>query len=260
MVDVFGEVDEQLRADRLRTLMQRAVPVFVAALVLSVLAVLAVWGVQKYSQARADKASLAYADAMDTLNKGDGAKAYDQFGDVARQGGTYGAMALMQQAGVRMDESKFAEAAALFDKAAAATKSPILSDLAVLKSAYATLDTAAPDRIEAKLAPLVKADRPYHNQAREAVAMAKLAAGKMADAKADLVALSLGSDTPDSTRQRAQAIIAMIDSGTAKSLKSLEQQAKTATPIPIPAPQPAAGPEGGPPQDPTAQGQPDAAQ
>ena len=39
VVDVFSEVDEQLRAERLRSFLQRAVPAFIAALVLTVLVV-----------------------------------------------------------------------------------------------------------------------------------------------------------------------------------------------------------------------------
>jgi len=236
--------------------MQRAVPLFIAALVLSILAVLAVWGVQKYRTSQSDKASETYSAALETEGKGDDVKAFDQFGAVAAGGGAYGVLALMQQAGIRMDQNKPADAAALFDKAAAATKNPMISDIAALKAAYAVLDTATLSQMTDRLTPLTRPERPYHVQAREALALAKLA-GKLADAKADMVALGLGADTADSTRQRAQAIIALIDSGTAKSLKTLEEQAKTATPIPI-APPPQSAPVG--PQDPAAQSQPEAQQ
>ncbi|MDB5460757.1 MAG: hypothetical protein JWO72_2498, partial [Caulobacteraceae bacterium] len=102
-----------------------------------------------------------------------------------------------------------------------------------------------------RLTPLTKPDRPYHGQAREALALAKLAGGQPKEAKADLVALGLLSDTPDSLRQRSQAIVALIDSGTAGSLKSLAQQALTATPTPLAPP-----PQAGPPSPDQAQGQP----
>ena len=261
MADVFGEVDEQLRAERLRAVLQRAVPLFIAALVLSILAVLAVWGVEKYRTSLSDKASQTYSAALEAEGKGDDAKAFDQFGVVASGGGAYGVLALMQQAGIRMDQNKPADAASLFDKAAAATKNPMVSDIAALKAAYALLDTATLSQMTDRLTPLTRPDRPYHNQAREALAVAKLSAGKLADAKADLVALSLGADTADSTRQRAQAIIALIDSGSAKTLKALEEQAKTATPIPIaPPPQSAPAGQAGAPQDPAAQSQSEAQQ
>ncbi len=259
MVDVFGEVDEEIRAQRLQSLAQRAIPAFIAALVLAVLAVLGVWGVQAYQSSESAKASQAYSDALETESKGDEAKAFDQFGVLAKGSGTYAALALMQQAGIRMDQNKPADAVPLFDKAAAAVKNPMISDIAALKAVYALLDTASLADISGRLEPLAKPDRPYHAQAREALAWAKLAAGKAADAKGDLVALNLMQDTPDSLRQRAQALIALIDTGTGASLKTLAEQAKTATPIPVQPPA-QAGPQG-PPADPaSAQDQPEAAQ
>lgn len=255
MVDVFSEVDEQLRAERLRSFMQRAVPAFIAALILSVLAVAGVEGWQMYQSNRSAKASQTYQAAVNTGAAGDVDKAFQQFDDLAKHGGPYQALALMQQGGIRMGQDKSAEAAALFDKAAGASKSPIVSDMAALKSAYATMDTAPLASLEAKLTPLIAPDRPYHIQAREALALARLANGKAADAKKDLVAVANQLDTPDSARQRAQAIIALIDSGTGVGLKQMAEAARTATPIPLPTPAAPQAPEGAPDQ-----AQPEAAQ
>jgi hypothetical protein len=259
VVDVFGEVDEQIRSDRLRTLVQRAWPVFLGALVAALAVVVGVWGYQQYQTSVSAKASQAYSDALDTQQKGDAAKAFDQFGVVAKGSGAYAALALMQQAGIRMDQNKPVEAAALFDKAASATHSAMIADAASLKAAYALMDTAPLSQMVDRLTPLTKGDRPYHGQAREALAMAKVAAGQLNEAKADLVALGLLADTPDSLRQRAQAIIALIDSGTAADLKSLAQQALTAAPTPLALPPQAGSPSDGASPDPS-QGQPEAAQ
>jgi hypothetical protein len=256
VVDVFGEVDEQIRSDRLNTFLKRAWPVFVGALVAVLLVVIGYWAYGQYRTSESAKASQAYSDALDLANKGDAAsaaKAFDQFGVIAGGSSAYASLALMQQAGIRMDQNKPADAAALFDKAAAATKSPLIADIATLKAAYALMDTAPLSQIVDRLAPLAVPERPYHAQAREALGLAKLAAGQMKEAKADLVALSLLSDTPDSSRQRAQAVIAMIDSGTAVSLKSLAQQALTAPPAQMAPPPGAQSPD-------QAQGQPEAPQ
>lgn len=258
MVDVFGEVDEQIRSDRLRTFLQRAWPIFAGALGLCLLVVVGVWGFDQYRAVQSAKMSQTYSDAVDTQAKGDQAKAFDEFGVVAKGAGPYVALALMQQGGIRLDQNKPADAAALFDKAAASTKVAMIADAASLKAAYALLDTAPVAQMVDRLTPLTKPERPYHAQAREALAMARLSAGQIKDAKADLVALSLLSDTPDSLRQRTQAIIALIDAGTAVNLKSLAQQALTAAPTPLAPPTPDAQSldqaQGQP------QGQPEAAQ
>jgi hypothetical protein len=119
--------------------------------------------------------------------------------------------------------------------------------MAALKSAYAVMDTAPLAQLETKLTPLTAAGRPYRVQAREALALARLAAGKTAAAKADLVAIANQLDTPDSARQRAQAIISLIDSGSGANLKKLSEDARTAKPLPLP-------------QQPLPQGAPDQAQ
>ena len=204
--------------------MRRAVPAFIAALVLSVLVVAGVEGWQMYKSSQSAKGAQAYQDAIDTGAKGDVEKAFQQFDDLAKHGGPYQALALMQQAGIRMDQNRPADAAPL-----------------------ATL--------EAKLSPLADASRPYHIQAREALALARLANGKAAQAKQDFVAISSQIDTPDTARQRAQAIIALIDSGTGANLKQLADAAKTATPIPLPSEGPPPGAQGAPDQ-----AQPEAAQ
>jgi hypothetical protein len=247
VVDVFSEVDEQLRAERLRSFMQRAIPAFIVALVLTVLVVAGVEGWQMYQTGQSNKAAQTYQTALNTEATGDGEKAFKQFDALAQHGGPYQALALMQQGGIRMDQNKAAEAAALFEKAAAASKSPIISDMATLKSAYAVLDSAPLAQLEAKLTPLSAPARPYHVQAREALALARLANGKTAAAKADMVAIANQLDTPDSARQRAQAIISLIDSGTGAGLKKLAEEAKTATPLPLPGPPPGQQPPQGAP-------------
>jgi hypothetical protein len=226
--------------------MQRAVPAFIAALVLTVLAVAGVQGWQMYQTSQSNKAAQAYQTAMDTGATGDEVKAFTQFDGLAKHGGPYQALALMQQGGIRVDQDKPAEAAALFDQAAAATKNPMIADMATLKAAYVVMDTASLTSLESKLTPLTAAGRPYRVQAREALALARMANGQSAKAKQDLVAIANQLDTPDSARQRAQAIIALIDSGTGGDIKALAEAAKTAQPLPLPGQQGPQAPGGAP--------------
>jgi hypothetical protein len=65
---------------------------------------------------------------------------------------------------------------------------------------------------------LTEQKHPYRAEAFEALAMARLQAGKTQDARGDFVVLTLMQDAPQSVRQRAQAAIALIDSGSAKDL------------------------------------------
>lgn len=234
MVDVFDEVDEQIRAERFRALVRRTIPYFIGAMLLCVALVVAVWGYREITTSAINKASDAYAKGMDLVQKGDTVGAMEQFGIASRGPKGYASLALMQEGGIRIAQHQDAEAVKLFDQAAKTAPDKMIGDMASLKAAYALMDTASLADITARLDPLKAADRPYHAQALEALAIAKLAAGKTAEAKSDLSVLQLMADTPATVGQRAALLLATIDSGAAKSLKDVAK----AVPGPPAAPSP----------------------
>lgn len=245
MTEFFEEVEEQLRSDRYKTILTKGWPYAAGALVVALVAALGWWGWQAYSQAQTSKASETYSAALETLSKGDTAGADKAFGDVGRTGpAAYKSLALMQQAGIRLTENKSKEAVELFDRAAKAAPSPVLADIAALKGTYAMMDGASYAEIEARLKPLTANGRPYRALAQEALAMARLGAGKVDEAKADFAQLLLALDAPDAVRKRAQAVQILIASGTAKSVADVAKAAVALPPPPPGAlqPQPAAPP------------------
>jgi hypothetical protein len=240
LVDIFEEVDEHLRSDRLGAIARRYLPWVAGVCTLALVIALGVWGFTAYQQRNTDAASRAYATAMDDMGKSDTQGAYASFGDAAsKSAAAYRALALMQQAGVRLGQKRTQDAVALFDQAAQATSDPVLSDAARLKSALALLDTAPYVEVEARLKPLTDANRPYHALAREALALAKLEAGRPQDALSDFQVLSLMTDAPPDVRERAQAAMAVIKGGTAGALPSVVKQAIALPPLPPPAAAPA---------------------
>ncbi len=221
-------------------------------LALALAIALAVWGYSSYQETNTEAASQAYADGLDKLSQGDFPAAYIKFGQAADKATPgYQALALMQQAGVRMDQKRVPEAVVLFDKAAAAASNPVIADCARLKSAFALLDTAPYAQIEARLKPLTDSNRPFHALAREALGMAKLNAGRPKDALSDFQVLSLMADAPQDVRERAQAAVTLIKAGTATGLPAT---VKAAMVLPPPPPQPAAPPTGAAPDQSTPAG------
>lgn len=236
MTDFLDEIEEQLRSDRYKQLFQRywpwALGVALAALVIA----LGYWGYDTWRTGQLNKASEAYSAALDTAQKGDLDHAFTEFGQAAGDNAPgYKALALMQQAGIRIQQGRTAEAVALFDKAAAAAPGPIIGDMARLKSAFALMDTAPYPELEQRLKPLTDAKRPYNALAREALAFAKLKAGRLQDAKSDFQILELLPDATQGSRQRAEAAIAAIDSG---AVSNLGAEVKAAAALPPPPPQP----------------------
>ncbi len=216
MSDFVEEVEEQLRAEQMASLASRLWPWFAAALVATVIA----WAGLAIYQAVRDRdisrASVVYDRAIDALASGDQTGAYTDLDPVAKDGPAgYRSLALMTQADMRLGAGKADEAAALYDRAAKAAPNAIFRDLARLRAAQALMDTAPLAQTQARLAPLIGADRPFDLEAREALALAKLQAGKAQEARGDLNAISLTLGVSQAMRSRAQAIIALIDSGQA---------------------------------------------
>ncbi len=237
MTDFLEEIEEQLRSDRYVQFFRRAWPWALGAAVAALILALGVWGYQSWRSAQDAKASEAYAAALDTLSKGQDAKAFTEFGRAAETPSRgYKALALMQQGGIRGKQGKTEEAVELFDKAAQAAPDTLIGDVARLKSAFALMDTAPFPALQERLTPLTDAKRPYAAAAREALAMAKLKAGRTKEARADFQVLQLMPDATQGERQRAQAAILAIDSGAAASLPQAVAIAHTLPPAPAPAP------------------------
>jgi hypothetical protein len=254
VVDVFDEVEEQLRSERYRTLAVKSLPWVGAAAAAVVISVGGYWGWNSYQTNQANKASESYQAALETAQKQGPAQAFGQFKSVADGGAKgYKALALLQMGDIRMEENKTKEAVAYFDEAAKAAPSPVLGDLARLKSAFALMDTASYKDIESRLTPLAGEKSPYRVYAKEALAFAKLQAGDLVGARASFVILanSLDATTSEDVRQRAQAAMQLIDSGSAKDLAAAVKAAATLPAMP-PISQLPAGPQAAPAADPSA--------
>ena len=142
-------------------------------------------------------------------------------------------MALEHQGGIRLEQNRTNDAVALFDQAAKAAPDAMVADLARLKSAYALLDTASYADIEARLQPLTDPQRPLSALAKEALAFAKLKAGKTADARKDFQALTLLPSASDDIHARAHAAVALIDDGSAAQLNDTVKAALSASSNPL---------------------------
>lgn len=249
MVDVFDEVEEQLRSERYRSLAVKSLPWVVAGTAVVVIGVGGYWGWNSYQTTQANKASESYQAALETAQKQGPDKAFGQFKTVADGGAKgYKSLALMQMGDIRIEQNKTKEAVGYFDEAAKAAPSLLLGDLARLKSAFALMDTASYKDIESRLTPLAGEKSPYRVYAREALAFAKLQAGDLAGARADFVILanSLDTSTSEEVRQRAQAAMQLIDSGAAKELGAAVKAAAALPALPPMQLPPGVAPEAAP--------------
>ena len=226
MVDVFEQVEEELRSDRYKRMARTWLPIGAGLLAVALVAALAWWGWQSYVTNQADKASAAYDRGMIALEANNPSGADAAFAEAVKSGNAaYKALALMQQAGIAVTANKTDDAVKLFDEAAKVAGDPIIGDAAALKAVFLLMDTAPLADIQKRLEPLAGDKRPLRAFAQEALAMAQLQHGKTAEARQAFVQLQLGQDVPDDVRQRAQAGVQAIDSGTAAGLPAIVRAA-----------------------------------
>ena len=230
-MDFVEEVEERLRAERYAGLARRYLPWFIAAVVATIVGWLGVWGYDTWRDRNIGKASIAYDKALTELAGGDQTGAYNAFAPIALNGPpAYRTLALMQQADLRLGAGKAAEAVSLYDAAAKAAPNQIFGDLARLRAAQVLMDTAPFAQVETRLKALAGANHPYSLQAKEMLAMAKLQAGKVQEARGDFNALSLTLGVTPGMRARAQGAIALIDGGQGALVGQVVRSAATMPP------------------------------
>lgn len=233
MVDVFEEVEEQLRTERYMAFAKRALPWAIGLAVAVVVIAVGVWGWDAMRTASQAKASTTLSQAMKAKSENATSTAFNQFGEVAKSGPpAYKALALMQQGGMRLEAGATGEAVAFFDQAAKAAPDPALADWASLRAAFAVFDTAPYADVEKRLIPLAGDKRPFRLEAKEALAFLKLRDGKFKEARTEFVVLSQIFDATPGMRQRAKAAIALIDSGGAAVMSKAAKMAAEAPPPP----------------------------
>jgi hypothetical protein len=250
VVDFFNEVEEDLRADRWRTLFKKYGVAAAGAGVVLLIGVGGVLGYVSWRNQASAKGSEAFERAAKALEQRQPDQAGTGFAETAKSGSAaYKALALEGEAGLALNNNQTDKALDLLDKAARAEGDPIVADEARLKAAYLVMDKSPFNFAEVKkrLGPLMKDGRPYAAYAREALAMAKLQNGQPKDARDDFqhLANSIDPSTSAEVRQRAQVALKMIDGGQTAQMPAMVKAAAkaAATPSSLPAglPAPQAG-------------------
>jgi hypothetical protein len=219
VVDIFDEVDEELRAERAQRLLKRYSGLILGVAVLIVGAA-AGWQGWRWYEARQDqKAAAQYLSAMTLAdasptgsNEATRTAATAEFASVAAQGPRgYATLARLREAALKADAGDLRGAAALWDDVAGdSSVDPLLRDLASLLWAQHQIDQGDPALIEARLKPLAAADNPWHALAEEQLALLDLRQGKKDQARTTLQHLAQDATAPSGVRGRASGLLTRL--------------------------------------------------
>jgi hypothetical protein len=217
VVDIFDEVEEELRAERAKNLLVRYGGVIVAACVI-VVAITAGWQGWRWWQARQDMAAAAkYVAAM---AQGEGAAMnataraaaiaqFDPLATTAPEG--YRTLARLREAALKADAGDLTGAAGLWDQVAGdSAADPLLRDLASLLWAARQLDSLDPALLEARLKPLTTPDNAWRASASEQLALLDLRQNRPDAAKATLRRLAQDVTAPAGVRGRSSAVLGQL--------------------------------------------------
>lgn len=212
MADIFDEVGEDLRRDKLNQVWRKYGAAIIGIAVLIVLGV-AGWRGYDYWQARqAAEASDAFLAALQKAEDGVNKEAADDLLAFALEApGGYRTLARFRAAAEQNAAGDAAAALKSFELLAAdGSLSAELRDLARVRAAYIALDTEDLAAVKARIEPLLADGNPWRHSAREVLAIATVKAGAWDEARTTVSALVADPLTPQDIRTRMQILDGVI--------------------------------------------------
>ena len=229
MVDIFDEVDEELRADKVQAVLKRYGGLILAAAFAVVLGV-AGWQGWQWWQLRQDQAAagsfIAAMRIADTMSPIPGVAAPDSVANVEKRNQAiagfaavgvnapagYRALARLREAGLKADAGDLPGAVSIWNQVADDNSAdPLLRDLANLLAVMRQVDTGDAAQLAVRLKPMAVATNPWHAMAEEQLALLDIRQGNMAAAKETLARLARDNAAPIGVRNRSGALLARLD-------------------------------------------------
>jgi hypothetical protein len=208
--DFFREVDEAVRQDKYKALLDKY---GIHALVGAALIVAGVAGYKGWTywqESRAQTAGTEFGKAVALQDSGDAAKAQDAFTALAEKGPAgYRVLARFQLASAEAQTGD--KAVALYDALATDNDADtILKGLATIQAATLRLDTADYAEMERRLNGLIDQSSPWSYSARELLGLSAYRLNNMPEAEKQFSALIADQGTPSNLRERADVMLALI--------------------------------------------------
>ena len=212
MVDIFDEVDEDLRAERMARFARRYAIGFLALGVLLIIGVAGwqVWLWQRHQQdARAATAFIAVLDkAAARGSAADRQALANDFGAVARSAPSgYATLARLNQASLLADAGQLTQAETIWNELMNnGSVNPVLRQVATLGWAAHEIDTAEPSLIQARLETLSAEGSPWRPVALQYLALLDIRTGHRDAATKTLEEVANDISTPDDMRRMANGL------------------------------------------------------
>ena len=210
MADIFHEVDEDIRRERLKRIWDRYGALILAAVVLVVAGIGGWRGYEYYQNQRAADSGAQFEAAMALADGGKLQEAEQAFAKIAGEGTTgYRLLARLREAEAMAPRDR-AGAVAIFDTVAADASAGVrFQDLASVRAGLLLVDTAAFPDMEKRLWNATATQRPFRHTARELLALSAFKAGDVQGLRRWADMINGDADTPAAMRARIEALLAL---------------------------------------------------
>ena len=210
MSDIFNEVDEEVRREKLKRLWDRY-QVFIIAGAILIVGLVGGWRLNQWWESkRAAEAGGAFQTAMTLSAEGKHAEAEAAFAKLAEKGAAgYRDLARLQAAGELTQRDPKAAVEAYDALAADSRLNQTMRDLAAVRGGFLLVDTASYEDLRRRLEPVTGPERPFRNSAREILALSALRANDAAAARKWFDQIVTDVAAPAGLRQRIEMLMAL---------------------------------------------------
>ena len=214
MADIFQEVDEEVRRERLQKIWERYGALIIAVAVLIVIAVAGYRGYQYWIAKQAAAASVEFEKAAALSDKDSHADAQAAFAKLATTAPAGYRTLSRLRAAQELGQTDAKAAVGAFDAIAADnTVEQSFRDLATLRAGMLLVDTAPFDEIRRRLEPMSEPGRAFRHSAREMLALSAWRNNDAAAAKKYIEQVTNDAETPAGVRSRIEVLSALLQAG-----------------------------------------------
>jgi len=211
VADIFQEVDEEVRRERLQKLWERYGNFIIAGCILIVVGVGAWRGYEWWQNKKAGESGVAFENAVTLAQAGKHQEADAAFAKLASDGTAgYRTLSRLREAAELAATDKSAAVKAYDAIADDKSVGPVIQQLAAVRAGYLLVDAAPYSEMRTRLEPLTAGDKVYRHSARELLALSAWKSGDTSAVK-QWTGMIIGDPrSPDGTRSRAEVLSELI--------------------------------------------------
>jgi hypothetical protein len=212
LANIFHEVDEEVRRERMRQFWERYSLLIVIVVVLVVGGVAGWRGYEYLQNQRAAETGAQFEAAARLAESGNLADAEKEFARIAESGTAgYRLLARLRTAEVTAPRDRAAAVTAFDAIAADSSVNAIYRDLAALRAGYLLVDSATFADMQQRLEPLTGTQRTFRHSARELLALSAFRSKDYDAMRRWAQVITEDAESPAGLRSRIEAMIALVN-------------------------------------------------